>query len=635
MAVSQRDKQLWNAAQNSLADFSAIYDPKNKNPNQALTEYNRYKGIRNLSDLDAPTTSNNSKSSGGGGSTNSSISEGIGKVQSYSSKLDMGSSSDIIDLKSVIGESKEILSAFFGSGGGLVDGTKKLVGNIASKAWNEAVDITNKEKELRAQINSQLGIAGELSENYRQTILDSLPGVVSMGYGFEHVSDLMVGLAEKTGRFTTLNETVVAQTAITSRAFVGDLKEMAEVFSTFEQVGIGAEQTVDAINAAGTKSIALGLNGKKTVSDLRENIGKLNEYGFKNGVEGLTRMVQKATEFRMSLDSVLSISEKVMDPEQAISLSANMQVLGGAIGDFGDPLKMMYDATNNVEGLQDALIGAASSLTTYNSEQGRFEITGVNLRRAKAMAQELGISYKELSNGAVAAAERSSAASALMSRGLKLDDKQTEFITNLARMKDGTMTIDVSSISKEFGGAQSVALDQLTNAQVAILEKNQKQLEGMSVEEIARDQFTATQNLELRVSDILTLLKVQFAKAAGTSLKSVDNIINSASKYLDDAKKGTSGNKAGELIKAVNTEGLKGLVSSSSTVKKQESMNVDNKSKTTTTEEKTNTLGITKADLKEVMMDVHTSTKNDKNRPITINNNLEPTNPLDYLSYKI
>lgn len=563
------------------------------------------------------------------------IAGSVGNIQDFSSKLTMGDSSDITSLKTFLDKSVETLGDYFGKDGGIINGTTSLIKNLVGAAVAGAEDILKKEVELRAQINSQLGVAGDLSKNYRQEIVASLPGVVSMGYGFQHVSDLMVGLAEKTGRFTTLNATVVADTAKTSRAFVGDLSDMAGVFSTFEQVGIGAEKAVEAINQAGTKSIALGLNGKKTVTEIRENIGKLNEYGFQNGIQGLTRMVQKATEFRMSMNEVFTIADKVMDPEQAISLSANLQVLGGAIGDFGDPLKMMYDATNNVEGLQDALIGAAGSLAAYNSTSGQFEIQGINLRRAKAMAQELGISYQELAKGAIASAERASAASALMANGLKLDEKQTEFITNLARMKDGVMSIDVSSISKEFGGAQSIALDKLTNEQVKILNENQKKLEGMSIEDVARDQFTETQNLVLKTNEILTILKVQFAKEVGKPLESADAIIKQATKYFDGATKGEKDNKAGELLQTIKTEGYAGAIKSSTAYKKQEALKVDNKTKETPKEDNTNTLGITKSDLKEVMMDVHTSTKNDKNRPITINNNLEPLNPNDYLSLKI
>lgn len=627
----------------TLEEWKKLYENTNGNRGSFIKEAKNlgvtdaaasraFDGANKMFGKGSSSSSSSSNSNSGGSSGGGTITNAIGDIQGYSSKLSMGSSTDIMDLKSFLNKSTEELGAFFGKDGGLIAGTSKIIKDLTGLAIAGATDILSKEVELRAQINSKLGTAGELSENYRDTILDSLPGVIRMGYGFEHVSDLMVGLAEKTGRFTTLNATVVADTAATSRAFVGDLSEMAEVFSTFEQVGIGAEKTVESINAAGSKSISLGLNGKKTVSDIRENIGKLNEYGFQNGIQGLTRMAQKATEFRMSMDSAFRLADDVMDPEKAISLSANLQVLGGAIGDFGDPLKMMYDATNNVEGLQDALIGAAGSLATYNSEQGRFEITGVNLRRAKAMATELGISYKELSNGAIAAAERSSAASALMANGLKLDDKQTEFITNLARMKDGTMTIDVSSISKEFGGAQSVALDQLTEKQVKILEDNQKKLEGMSIEEIARDQFTATQNLEMSASSILAVLKVQFAKAAGIALKKPDEYIRSATNYADDALKGK--NKMGEVIESVKIDGLKKVLKPDE-IKRQDSLNVNNRTTQTTTDEKNNTTSSLKQEFKEALSEHYSSTKYEKNKSVTINTNLEPTNPSDYLYFNL
>jgi hypothetical protein len=332
------------------------------------------------------------------------------------------------------------------------------------------------------------------------------------------------------------------------------------------------------------------------------------------------------------MDSAFKIADDVMDPEKAISLSANLQVLGGAIGDFGDPLKMMYDATNNVEGLQDALIGAAGSLATYNSEQGRFEITGVNLRRAKAMAAELGINYNELANGAIAAAERSSAASAMIANGLRLDDKQTEFITNLARMKDGTMTIDVSSISKEFGGAQSIALDKLTEAQVEILTKNQDALKEMSPEKIAREQFTATQNMMLNISEITALLKTQFSKTVRPVTKKVDQKLNEFNKNVSD---GLSGNPNSTLSAEVNRAKKSVTDTANEGQAKLNSLKVDNKPKETTTTEKSNTPVITEESLANAVGKVINATKYDKNKPITINNNLEPYTPGSYLEMKI
>jgi hypothetical protein len=169
------------------------------------------------------------------------------------------------------------------------------------------------------------------------------------------------------------------------------------------------------------------------VADVGANMDKLNTIGFKNGVEGLTRMVQKSIEFNMNIEKVKSMAEKLFDPDQAIALSAELQAIGGAIGDFNDPLKLMYMATNDAGGLQDAMIGVAGSLATYNSELGRFEITGANLRKSKALADQMGMSMEEMSKTAIKAAERSSAATALLSSGLQIDEKEKEFLTNISK----------------------------------------------------------------------------------------------------------------------------------------------------------------------------------------------------------
>jgi hypothetical protein len=176
-----------------------------------------------------------------------------------------------------------------------------------------------------------------------------------------------------------------------------------------------------------------------------------------------------------------------------------MQMLGGAVGDLNDPLKLMYMATNNVEGLQDAIIGAASSLAVYNTETKTFEITGANMRRGKEMAAQLGISYSEFAKGAKAAQERLLATDTLLARGFNIDDKEKEFLTNLSSMKDGEMQIVVpkslqESLGKELG-KNEVKLSELNSDQVEALKKYQDQLEEKTTAEMAQEMFTETQRI--------------------------------------------------------------------------------------------------------------------------------------------
>ena len=358
------------------------------------------------------------------------------------------------------------------------------------------------ESNLHTEINEGLGLTGELSRSFRDTLIESTPAAAELGYDIGNITDMMTSLSEKTSKFSLISSNTLDQSFKTSRAFGMTLPQLSEAFNEFEKVGYGAADTLDKINSAGLKSASLGLNSKKTTQDLKLNIEKLNEFGFKNGIDGLNRMVQTAAEFRMNMAETFKVAEKVMNPESAIELTANMQMLGGAIGDLNDPLKLMYMATNNVEGLQDALHGAAAGLATYNTEQKRFEITGANLRRAQEMAKTLGVDYKEFAKGAIAAQERIIANDVLLSKGFDIDDKDKEFLTNLSSMKDGEMQIVVpKSLSDDIknqlgvGKDNEIKLSELTSTQVDILKKYQDQLEGKTAEQMANEMLSETKKM--------------------------------------------------------------------------------------------------------------------------------------------
>jgi hypothetical protein len=355
------------------------------------------------------------------------------------------------------------------------------------------------ESDLHNQINEGMSLTGKLSEAFRNSLIDTLPQAARLGYDIGNITEMMLTLTENSGKFNIIAQNTLERGFNTARAFGMTLPQLATAFSEFEKVGLGASDALDRINTAGLESASLGLNAKKTTTDLRDNLGKLNEYGFKNGIQGLNSMVQKSIEFRMNMAETFKVADKVMNPDSAIELTANMQMLGGAVGDLNDPLKLMYMATNNVEGLQDAIQGAASTLATYNTEQKRFEITGANLRRGKEMASQLGISYSEFAKGAIAAQERLMATDTLLARGFNIDDKEKEFLTNLASMKDGEMQIVIpKSLQESLGkdlGKNELKLSELSDAQVTILKQYQDQLEGKTPADMAQDMFTETQKI--------------------------------------------------------------------------------------------------------------------------------------------
>lgn len=436
---------------------------------------------------------------------------------------------------------------------GMIDGQGNLKGatemfkTVLGSIADQGLLYYKQQTELLGQVNKELGLTGKFSEAFRDELTQANPELLRIGIGFQELSNAATGLVQETGRFLSLNRETWKDAGYAASAYVGTLSDLVRMYPAFEKIGVGASDASKQIEKAGRGSIALGLQAQKVTKELGSNIGKINEYGFQNGIQGLTKMVQKSIEFRMSMETAFKVADDVMDPDKAIDMAANLQAIGGAIGDFNDPLKLMYMATNNVEGLQDALIGVAGSLATYNEEQGRFEITGVNLRKAKAMAAELGISYSELANGAIAAAERSSAASELMASGLSLSDEQQEFLTNISTMKGGRMTIELQSDKmREYFGKNEVALEELTDAQVSQLMKFQDEFKELSTEEIVRKQATDTENISRDMNFVAALLRMEFGK---TGAKLVDAVgfdpAKIAAQTLKASKEAAPGIKGG------------------------------------------------------------------------------------------
>lgn len=428
-------------------------------------------------------------------------------------------------------------------GEGAVSVMKNLLGSLLMTIGDQINDQLGKEIQLRNKVNSELGMTGELSKGFRDNILEAAPAATQMAFSFEELSNFAVDLSKNTGRMVAFNKDTLVDAQKTARAFYGDLRSLGSALDSFEKIGTGAQAAITQIDKAGKSSLELGLNARKVVESLSSNLNKMNQYGFKDGVEGLTKMTQKSIEFRMNMDSVFRLADDLFDPDKAIALSAELQAIGGTIGDFNDPLKLMYMATNDAGGLQDAMIGVAGSLATYNQELGKFEITGANLRKAKELSKQLGMSMEDLTNTAIKSQERTSASAELMSKGFALSDKEKEFLTNISRMEGGKMVVDVSSISKEFGGAQQIALDELTETQKNVLLKNQEAFEKMSPEEIARDQYTVTQNIQKDLSAMLTLAKMNAAKGFRGGLDAIDKLLEE---------------KAGDKLKETTTAAVKG-----------------------------------------------------------------------------
>lgn len=485
-----------------------------------------------------------------------------------------------------------------------INDASKLTEFLFGKVGNQIELYLTQQTELRGIINKDAGLTGKFSEDLREELTEANIPLLRLGIGFSDLVAAQKSLISDTGRFLGLNRETWAEAGEAAKAYVGELSSLVSMYPSFERVGIGASNVAKEILIAGNRTISLGLQSQKIITELNTNLGKINEYGFKSGVQGLTEMVRKSTEFRMNMSETFRIAEQVFDPDKAINLSANLQAIGGAIGDFNDPLRLMYMATNDVEGLQDALIGVAGSLATYNEEQGRFEITGINLRRARALANELGVEYNELAKGAIAAAERSSAATAMMASGLDLDDDTKRFLTNISTMKDGQMTIQLQGDEmRRIFGTNEIALEKLTENQLNQLKVYQKELEGLTAEQIISEQLTVTQNIDRNLSFLTAVARVNVMKQGQNTLNEVIKILG----YNPDDLRKDIINISNKVASGLGVNNVTGSVGSPQSInpptqlRRISPMNNDSKDVTITQNIKITSNGPNSDDLKELL----------------------------------
>ena len=452
-----------------------------------------------------------------------------------------------------------VLGTVIDTNTGKLKSFSEIIDSIKSGIGDGIVLQLKQQSQLQAKINTETGLTGELSESLRSSITEAYPAAVRLGYSFEDISSAISSMTADLGRFRLLNEETMTDVAMTSRVYFDSMEEGGRAANAFQDVSVGARDAMLTIQKAGKASLELGLNSKTTSKDLVANIGKLNEYGFNKGIDGLNQMVQKSVSLRMNMQSVFTIAEKVMDPEGALSMAAGLQAIGGAFGTFSDPIKMMYDATNNVEDLQNSLIGAAESLATYNSEQGRFEVSGANLRRARALAKELGVDYNELTKIAVNAAQRTSAAADMMANGLTFkNEEDKEFLTNLAQMKDGKMSIEIpKSLQKEFAGATSVALQDMTAEQSKKLLEFREEFQEMSTEDIAKKQVSLVENINRDVNFLAALARIRAGQTGENLIKQLG--FDPAAAAKESAKMANAAASGIEVVSTAVNDGIRTL----------------------------------------------------------------------------
>jgi hypothetical protein len=320
-----------------------------------------------------------------------------------------------------------------------------IIGDIAGGLINllkGPFDYFDKIDKAARSISVEVGMTAEQMYTLRKQASLAAVSVQAMGAS---ISDILAGQKaynDELGRAVVLSKN--QQVAIAEIALGTDLGAdgAGRMAAGFEAFGYNMENVRDMVQETYITNQKLGLNSSKVLKNIEGSLKTAQKYSFKDGAKNLAQMAQTATSVKMSMDSVFGLSEKLFELEGAVELSAQLQVLGGSFAALGDPMQLIYQARNDMEGLQKSLIEATKGVAMFDKASGEFKIPAAELHRLRKVAEATGISIDEMTESALALARQEKALSQL-NKSLTFGDEQMEVIKNLAQLNKGTGKFEI------------------------------------------------------------------------------------------------------------------------------------------------------------------------------------------------
>jgi len=394
-------------------------------------------------------------------------------------------------------------------------------------------EMENKAKELQRTMSS--GMVFEAS-NFREQLFKSYKQTLELGGTFEDITEAVGGFSEgmnkvvfMTSDMTKNGETFASSLVAMEKTTGLTSKELGKMTSEFIRLEGSQIKSVERMQDISRTARLSGLSSKALLTEVQGSLSKIDSYGFKNGVEGLVKMSTQAQLLRTSVDDIgaLSKAQDFWDPEKAIEAASKLQMLGGAIGNLGNPFKLMNMGMNDVEALQDEMIKLSANAFKINKETGEIDIDPLSKMKLKEQADVFGKTleqYTKIGREAKKAQEVMNAVSETgFGEGMKKESK--DLLASLTEFKGGKMILDIPGFKT----------DDLESAMVKSPELLQQALESyqktadMSDRQIAEKGLTLQETLNkdariIRDTLILSLSKEQRSDIISNFEKGIDKM---------------------------------------------------------------------------------------------------------------
>ena len=310
-----------------------------------------------------------------------------------------------------------------------------------------------------------LGLSGNKADFLREQMYGAVNAAQRYGAGIQDVAELQTSVNDLTGRASVFGETQVANMVLIAKGTGLANQEAGQFVGNMLSLGSSVSDATKLIEGTVNSTAKLGLNSSTVLKGITANIGKLNNYRFQNGVEGLAKMVQASEKFKFSMEGAFNAAEKFRTLEGLLQAGAELRVLGGEFAKI-DEFKFSFLARNKPEEFAVELTKLTKGMASFNKTTGEFDVSDVDMDKLRVVAESTGRGLDDVVKSAREFNKQEFAKKQIFVG----TDEEKEMIAKLAEFSKGS-TIGTIQI-----GDEKVKLNELTDKQLELYRQTQKTL---------------------------------------------------------------------------------------------------------------------------------------------------------------
>ena len=279
-----------------------------------------------------------------------------------------------------------------------------------------------------------IGMSLDRMNQFKTVAAGSAEQLTMLGLSVEAAGEMLGSYNEESGRQLMLSQENVKSIGALAERLGMSHQEVAGMAGQMEAFGLGADDSIKLVSEISDITDKMGVNTQKVMKKVQGNLKLVNKLNFKEGIKGMAKMAAYTEKYKVEMEDIAGLAEKVFRPEGAIDAAANLQVLGGGLAKLGDPFTIMYQARNAPEELAKSIVKSTNAVAQFNKKTGEFEVSAMDMDRFREASEATGISMEKMVEIAKTNA-KVNMFEGMIGSGVGKEEK--EFLTSVAQMRDG------------------------------------------------------------------------------------------------------------------------------------------------------------------------------------------------------